>query len=129
MHDPIAYTYDAATHCPGCAAEYAGGQGALDSNTAEDSAGNAIGAIFSWTEWWQIDGKCETLTCDTCLGEIDTAHNDPHSENCPDYEEPEHVHEWGPMELAWMTGNPHRKCLGEGCNVVSLNFDDDDDEE
>lgn len=38
----------------------------------------------------------------------------------------DHVHKWGPVEIARMTGNPHRKCQGEGCNFVSLDLHDDD---
>jgi hypothetical protein len=41
----------------------------------------------------------------------------------------EHEHEWGPMEHARFTGNPHRKCQIEGCRFVSLDFDDDETEE
>ena len=39
----------------------------------------------------------------------------------------EHDHEWGPVELSRMTGNPHRKCQVPGCNEVSLDLDDEDD--
>lgn len=87
MHDPIAYTYDADTHCPGCAtARFGEDESGNVPDDAYDNGGNAVGAIFSWTEWWQIDGKCETLVCGTCGGEIAVAHNDPHSMGCPDYE-------------------------------------------
>jgi len=42
--------------------------------------------------------------------------------------ETDHEHDFGPMEIAPMTGNPHRKCQVEGCRVVSLDFDDDETE-
>ena len=31
--------------------------------------------------------------------------------------ETDHEHDFGPMEIAPMTGNPHRKCQVEGCRV------------
>lgn len=34
----------------------------------------------------------------------------------------EHVHQWGPVENARMTGNPHRKCTG--CNAITLDLAD-----
>jgi hypothetical protein len=40
-----------------------------------------------------------------------------------------HRHQWGPVEKAWMTGNPHRKCLAEGCKIIDMDFDDDETEE
>lgn len=36
-----------------------------------------------------------------------------------------HEHEWGPVEYAHITGNPHRKCA---CGFVSLDLTDDDDD-
>lgn len=38
----------------------------------------------------------------------------------------EHEHQWGPVEHAHMTGNPHRKCQVEGCGFVSLDLHDDE---
>ena len=38
----------------------------------------------------------------------------------------EHDHVWGPVETAWMTGNPHRKCRVEGCKVITLDIHDED---
>jgi hypothetical protein len=40
-----------------------------------------------------------------------------------------HVCEFGSMEIARFTGNPHRKCQVDGCRIVSLDFDDDDFDE
>ena len=37
-------------------------------------------------------------------------------------------HEWGEVEIARLTGNPHRKCQVVGCDVVSLDLNDDDDD-
>lgn len=37
-----------------------------------------------------------------------------------------HKHEWGPIEHARFTGEPHRKCV---CGFVSLDLDDDDGED
>jgi hypothetical protein len=33
-----------------------------------------------------------------------------------------HVHNWGPVEHARLTGNPHRKCTG--CNEITLDLED-----
>ncbi len=69
-HDPIAYTYDAAYHCPGCSlARF--GTDADGCITGVDSDGKEIGAVASWDEWQAFDGEPETLTCDTCLGVIE----------------------------------------------------------
>lgn len=38
-----------------------------------------------------------------------------------------HEHQWGPVEIARFTGNPHRKCQVSGCKYVSLDLDEDDD--
>lgn len=38
----------------------------------------------------------------------------------------EHDHVWGPVEHAFMTGNPHRKCTVEGCRHITLDLHDDD---
>jgi len=37
-----------------------------------------------------------------------------------------HEHQWGPVEIARMTGNPHRKCTG--CRFISLDIDDEEDD-
>lgn len=43
-----------------------------------------------------------------------------------DYEHLGHVHQWGPVERAPMTGNPHRKCTT--CPVVTMDLGDDDED-
>ena len=35
-------------------------------------------------------------------------------------------HEWGEIEYAHFTGNPHRKCQIEGCRFVSLDLHEED---
>lgn len=62
---PVAYTYDAAEHCPGCTAERFG----VDADgwipeSARDSEGNPIGAVAPWDEWDR------DLVCDDCFGVI-----------------------------------------------------------
>lgn len=37
-----------------------------------------------------------------------------------------HAHAWGDVDIAPMTGNPHRKCTVEGCRFVSLDLSDDE---
>ncbi|MEO7555487.1 MAG: hypothetical protein ABIV94_02630 [Acidimicrobiales bacterium] len=39
----------------------------------------------------------------------------------------DHVHAWGPMELARWTGTPHRRCTADGCAFVNLDGPGDDD--
>lgn len=61
MHDPIAYTYEADTHCPGCAFERFG----RDANgfvpaSARDGEGNPVGAIAPWDE------ASNSVVCGTC---------------------------------------------------------------
>lgn len=36
-----------------------------------------------------------------------------------------HDHQWGPVELARFTGNPHRKCQVAGCKAITLDLSDD----
>lgn len=43
-----------------------------------------------------------------------------------DYPIPDHDHQWGPVEHAFFTGNPHRKCKVDGCRFVSLDLHDDE---
>lgn len=37
----------------------------------------------------------------------------------------EHEHQWGPVERAHMTGNPHRKCQVPGCKQITLDLEDE----
>ena len=55
-HEPIAYAYDAAVHCPECAKRHN-----MDRDGAKDREGNPVGAIFQWDEI--EEGEC----CDDCL--------------------------------------------------------------
>lgn len=95
-HDPIAYTYDADHHCPTCTEERFGrtddgfiaGQND-DGSESTDSEGNRVGVIAPWDEWCSGEPGCETLVCGDCGEVIDTAHADPHSPDCEDYEAPE----------------------------------------
>ena len=69
---PIAYTYEAAHHCPECAARRFG----VDDNgdippTAIDREGNPVGAVAPWDEWQNFTGEREVLACDTCGREIE----------------------------------------------------------
>jgi hypothetical protein len=41
----------------------------------------------------------------------------------------DHKHVWGEVETARMTGNPHRKCTVSGCKHISLDLDDEPDDE
>jgi hypothetical protein len=35
-----------------------------------------------------------------------------------------HAHEWGGVEISRFSGNPHRKCKLYGCNIITLDVDD-----
>lgn len=94
-HEPIGYTYDADHHCPECADE-----AGMTGDNAEDSEGNPVGALFSWDEWWDTDGRCESLHCGDCGELIDTAHADPHSEDCDEWEAPEEDDDPDPLTVA-----------------------------
>jgi hypothetical protein len=76
MHDPIAYTYEAAHHCPGCTFERFGqDENGFPPESARDSEGNSIGALAPWDEWYDVDsdeGGVQVLVCDDCGGTIDT---------------------------------------------------------
>ncbi len=96
---------DADHHCPECAAAAHGtdAEGFIPED-AEDSEGNPIGAVAPWDEWHSGDADCETLTCGDCGAELDTAHADPHSPECPEWEpedepEPELPHTHCPRGL------------------------------
>ena len=112
--DPIAYTYDADVHCEGCAREAFEGTrwpGVIENLTREeaqaydqegkgiadktregewtvhltDSEGSPIHPVAPWDEWasgyWE---GCANLTCGTCLGTIDSVHDDE-AEECECY--------------------------------------------
>jgi hypothetical protein len=90
-HDPIAYTYEADYHCPACTEERfgRGPDGRWIAEGCEDNEDNPVGVVAPWDEWVQGTDECETLACGTCGEVINTAHMDPHSEDCPDYEAPD----------------------------------------
>lgn len=79
-YDPIAYTYDADYHCPGCAESRFGrdpvyGSIAITSAGVPclDSEGNEVGAVAPWNEWWEpLEPLPQVLSCGTCLSEITT---------------------------------------------------------
>jgi hypothetical protein len=70
----IAYTYDADHHCERCAcARFGQDEHGWVPDTATDSEGNEVHALFSTDEWWGNDAyegnATATLACGTC-GEI-----------------------------------------------------------
>jgi hypothetical protein len=64
---PIAYTYEADTHCPKCARERFG-----DDCEGTDNEGNPVGAIWSWSEWYEYGEGNQILGCGTCRDVIAT---------------------------------------------------------
>lgn len=70
---PIAYTYDAALHCPRCAVKRFGSDVLTSSEGLEDNEGNEPGIVSSIDEWWEPSEQgSQTLVCDDCGDEIDT---------------------------------------------------------
>jgi hypothetical protein len=69
---PIAYTYDADTHCPACAeARFGRCADGFVACCTRDSEGNGPGAIFSWDEWCEpSEPGMHILACGTCGGVI-----------------------------------------------------------
>lgn len=100
MTDPIAYTYDADTHCPDCA-EAAHGYGPVTgepnarweigyrlvgsiigtpnfiTRASLDKDGNEIGAVAPWDEWYDTSIDFQTLACATCHKVIATFPTEP----------------------------------------------------
>jgi len=77
MNDPIAYTYEADHHCPGCAfAAFGRDEHGFVPEDAVDSEGNPIGAVAPWDEWYEIGEGNQTLVCGTCGGVIETYEED-----------------------------------------------------
>lgn len=72
-YDVIGYTYDASYHCPNCARERFGtDEHGFVPDSAEDSEGNPVGAIFEDSEWYDYYGtEDQTLYCNSCDCEID----------------------------------------------------------
>lgn len=80
--EPIAYTYEADTHCPACALARFGrtADGFIASEDADgepcrDAEGNGVGAVFGWDEW-HSHAEPDTeppyvLACGTCHAEIE----------------------------------------------------------
>jgi len=70
---PIAYTFEADTHCPGCTAKRFGtdAEGFIPED-ARDNEGNPVGAIAPWDEWHEPGEELpQVLACSTCGGEIE----------------------------------------------------------
>lgn len=66
-HDPVAYTYEASTHCPeDTAARFGVDPQGFIPEDARDNEGNPVGAIFPWdTSDWP-----EGIYCDDCGAEL-----------------------------------------------------------
>lgn len=80
--DPIAYTYEADTHCPACAkARFGRSEAGFIAEDCEDSEGNPVGVIAPWDEVDPAAG----LYCGTCGQEIVEAHPYVVIESSPGY--------------------------------------------
>ncbi len=72
--DPVAYGYEAATHCPDCTGKRFAQRDDLGfvPESVKDNEGNGIGAIFPWdTSDWP-----EGIYCDDCHREISEPFSD-----------------------------------------------------
>lgn len=88
MSKPIAFTYDADTHCPPCATARFGADPAYGGppEDARDAEGNGVGAIWPWDEWHEpVESGRVTLTCGTCrevIAHCDHGHAEPEPCTC-----------------------------------------------
>lgn len=96
-HDPIAYTYDADTHCPPCAElrfgrtpdGFIAGEDA-DGRPQYDAWDSPVGAIAPWEEWCEpSEVGVVTLSCGTCGGIIEQHRHDEAAPPCG------HFRHWG----------------------------------
>lgn len=62
---PIAYTYEADIHCPGCTAQRFGADLDMPNAHPVDREGNYIGAVFDW----EVQTE-DTMCCGDCGGEL-----------------------------------------------------------
>jgi hypothetical protein len=71
-HNPIAYTYEADTHCYACTIVR------FPTTYGTDREDNEVGALFSWDEWCDPDESgMQYLMCGTCMGVIQQHYHDP----------------------------------------------------
>jgi predicted RNA-binding Zn-ribbon protein involved in translation (DUF1610 family) len=85
MNGPIAYTFEADTHCPACTVERFGTEPGRSwpTDDAEDSEGNRLGVIFPWDEWCEPSAPgLQVLGCGTCGGTIEKHEHEPEA-RCP----------------------------------------------
>lgn len=87
-HQPIAYTYDADTHCPPCAVARLGQEPghSWPRDDARDAEGNPVSAIFPWDEWHEVEDArgTYTLVCGTCNAVLDSCeHGEDESDPDP----------------------------------------------
>jgi hypothetical protein len=73
-YDPIAYTYEADTHCAHCAEERFGrSERGFIAENAIDREGNPVGVIAPWDEWADTSyAGTAVLACGTCGDAIET---------------------------------------------------------
>ena len=85
MSAPIAYTYDADTHCQTCAEKRFGRvNGFIAGEGSLDSEGNAVGVIAPWDEWQSTLDECSWLECGTCHDLMDEYHINLYGDTCAD---------------------------------------------
>lgn len=136
MQPPIAYTYEADTHCPDCAVARFGREPGYPwpPEDARDSEGNPVGAIAPWDDWCDAeDGPC-TLACGTCgwiiatHGPHDTFEDD--TARCPACADPidycqghgEIGDPAGAAILAAHDNGDHADCHPSGCDESAARY-------
>lgn len=81
LRDPIAYTYEADVHCPGCTIArfgrcpdgWVGCPTCAHPSDGLDSEGNPVGVVAPWDEWCEpSEHGRHVLVCGTCGDEIDS---------------------------------------------------------
>lgn len=77
-HEPIAFIYEADTHCPDCAEKRFGrGTRGFIAEGAIDHEGNPVGVIAPWDEWFDAGCGYQSLACGTCGEVIETYDEEP----------------------------------------------------
>lgn len=113
MLAPIAYAYDATTHCAACATRRYSAESLAD-GTANDREGNPVGAIFEWD-------SAAVGHCDDCADPI--LEPDPYG-RCPACADPvDYCLGHGPIGdpvgsaiLELHDSDDHSRCHPDGCS-------------
>src|SRR5438105_8155019 len=71
-HDPLAYSFEAAYHCPACTFARFGHDDGYPPENETDGERNPIGAVAPWDERHEpSEARVQVLACDSCGRELD----------------------------------------------------------